>query len=242
MIRRTRGDRRGLTLIEVLLAASMLVALLVATQQVLVQTRKLARAAETGFDHDRRLIRLARRLEAAIAGASPYRGLHEDADFRGDGEDLRFSTRDFLVSREGRAALRAQGFLGDGTGSRGEGPGDGLDGVDPGELLAGRLATLHLGEDGDGVFLEVLPLGWLQKDPSESRGRYVERLEGLTDLELAYHDGHEWKEEWSLRRTLDLPRAVRLRAMVRRERPGGFGKEPFAMIVPIPVRRDVTIQ
>lgn len=199
--------RRGFTLLELLFATGLLATLLVAAHELLSQSRRVARAAERGLDHDKALIGVLRRLREALAAAQPYQQIHEDLDFRGDEEDLRWTT----------SALR--------------GPG--------GEA---RPASLHLGQDGDGVFLEVFPLGWLQTESQREQTGEVVRLPTLRRISLDYSDGKDWKASWVYRKLLRLPRAVRLRLTIERPVPGGVRAEPTELVVPLVAERDVGVR
>lgn len=107
----------------------------------------------------------------------------------------------------------------------------------------GRPALLHLSEDGDGIFLEVQPVGFLQTDSQRRQGSQVERYPDFRDLELAYFDGQNWKDDWGMRRLAMLPRALRLRFQAMRETPAGTQiPEPIEMLIPLVVERDVAIR
>lgn len=230
----TRGRRRGFTLLEILLASALLSGVLISVQTLLVQSRKVARAAGMGLAHEREVGLLLARLRAALVGMSPYLQRDEDADMRGDGQDLRFTTEGWDPGRAGAQALAEEGFL------RADPE------LDPDErppdLSTARMATLHLGQDDEGVFVEVFPTGWLRRDPAGDPARWVERLERVREFELEYYDGREWKDEWSLRRSLRLPRALRLTLTLARPTPGGAVEEVAELVVPLASTRDVSIK
>lgn len=107
----------------------------------------------------------------------------------------------------------------------------------------GRPALLHLGEDGDGVFLEIQPVGFLQTDAQRRQGSDVERYPDFRGLEVAYFDGENWKDDWGFRRLKRLPRALRIRLEAIRETPAGTAiTEPVEMILPLVVERDMAIR
>lgn len=200
-------QRGGFTLMELMLAAGLLSGLMVATHRLFSQARRVAHLAERAFDEDRRHTILLHRLRLALLGVQPYQQVDDDVDFRGDEEDLRFTTSDY----------RPPG-----------GP--------------GTTASLHLGQDEEGVFLEVFPLGWLQTDSQRRRSGEVERLEGIRELELSYFDGEEWKDDWTFRKRLRLPHAVRVHLVLDRTTPRGTRGELATLVVPVPVERDVGIR
>jgi hypothetical protein len=190
-----------------MLAAALLSLLLVATNELFVQSRRVAHLAESSFEQDREAILTVARLRLAMLGIQPYQQVDEDVDFRGDEEDLRFTTADYRA---------------------------------PGK--PGRPASVHLGQDGEGVFLEVFPLGWLQTDSQREGTGVVQRLENIRRVELDYFDGKDWKPDWNFRRLLRLPQALRLHLVMLRKIPGGLREEPMDLVVPIPVERDVGIR
>lgn len=221
-----RGRRRGFTLLEVLLAAGLMLIVLLAVHELTMQARRVARATARGFEHERRSIQVLRRLRFALGTASPLLQGHEDNDFRGAGEELRFTSLDYRPDPRALAAAQQVGFL------------------DPGGAggTEGRPATLILGTDESGAFLEVLPHGFLSRDPEAEELRFRESFPGIRRLEIDYFDGEEWKVDWSLRATLKLPRLVRLRFELLRDTPAGPLAEPAELVVPLRAQRDVSIK
>lgn len=204
-----RARRAGFSLVELLFAAGLLSAVLTAIQQTFVMGRRVAAAAEAGLDHDRKVLVALRRLEKALGSASPLMQPDEEADFRGDEEDLRLTAYRYPGPRAGE----------------------------------GGMAKLHLGQDGDGVFLEVLvpsfgpPVGLAAGDPVR-----VERFPELKGFKAEYFDGEDWEKDWNIRRTLRLPAAVRLALEVERPTPTGGRREAIELVVPYRAQRDVAIR
>jgi hypothetical protein len=107
----------------------------------------------------------------------------------------------------------------------------------------GRPALIHLGEDGEGVFLEIQTVGFLQTDSQRRQGSEVKRFPEFRDLALSYFDGEKWKDDWGFRRLNRLPRALRIRLQATRETPaGGVIAEPIELIVPLVMERDMAIR
>lgn len=106
-----------------------------------------------------------------------------------------------------------------------------------------RPALVHLGEDGEGLFLEVQPVGFLQTDSQRRGAAEVERFPEFRDLELAYFDGEDWKDDWGFRRLSRLPGALRVRFQASRRTPAGSAiAEPIELVIPLVIERDVAIR
>lgn len=103
-----RLSRRGFTLLEVTIAVGLLTTMMVATYRLFFQSQRLAHAAQSAFDQDRKSQIFLRRLSRTLRSALPYIHPEEDLDFQGSPEDLRFCTSFFQsekLSHQGPAYL-----------------------------------------------------------------------------------------------------------------------------------------
>ncbi len=107
----------------------------------------------------------------------------------------------------------------------------------------GMPASIHLGQDGDGVFLEIMPLGFLQSESQRQDSVLLERLPQIENFELEYFDGENWKSEWNFRKLLRLPKAMRLKVQfLRLTRAKKVQRVPAELVIPLPLERDVGIR
>lgn len=107
----------------------------------------------------------------------------------------------------------------------------------------GRPALVHLSEDGEGIFLEVQEVGFLQTNSQRRQGSQVDRFPDLKNLRIGYFDGEDWKKDWGFRRLKRLPSALRVRLDAMRETSAGtLVSEPIELLVPLVVERDMAIR
>jgi len=214
----SHGNRTGFTLMEMLVALTIIVAILAmvygsfaaTTRSIDASGARMARTERACFA----LRLMTRQIRCAYApGASP------SSQPGSNGAGMQASLGPVTDAENTPAYKRSSLFRGDSRNPRGEilsfitssGLGAGPDA--PRELS--RVSYLY------DRLSETLSIR--RQDPADlpdnraSLGRSDSLLSGVTGVELKFHDGRRWQQAWDMAQKRDLPRAVKVEITVSDE-------------------------